>query len=128
MSLSGFCRENQGCATEIRRLVHELPLERCVFLVDETTDRSLVEASMRQAWATRPQTSPNAGAAAPLVHLLELTAEGAGQHAEGEADDDPEDRDDPKLVERDVDRMIDLLCLAAVRSGLAPKAAHSAAA
>jgi hypothetical protein len=121
MSLSGFCRENQGCATEIRRLVHELPLDRCVFLVDETTDRSLVAASMHQAWGTRPETSPNGSATTPLVHLLELTADGAGQHAEGEGDDDPEDLDDPKLVARDVDRMVDLLCLAAVRSGLAPQ-------
>jgi hypothetical protein len=124
MSLAGFSRKHAGCITEIRRLVHEIPLSRCVFLVDGTTDRSFLETAMRDAWASRPAASPNA-TAAPLVQLLELTAKGVGQHAPGPDGREANELDDPQMIDQDVDRMAALLALAAVRSGLYPPQASS---
>ena len=118
-SLAGFSHEHAGCITEIRRLMHEIPLSRCVFLVDGTTDRSFLEAAMSEAWASRPAGSPNA-TAAPLVHLLELAAKGVGQHAPGPDGREANESDNPELIDQDVDRMVALLALAAVGSGLYP--------
>jgi hypothetical protein len=123
MSLAGFTHRHAGCITEIRRLMHEIPLSRCVFVVDGTTDRTFLETAMRDAWASRPAASPNA-TAPPLVQLIELTAKGVGQHAPGPDGRETNESDDPEMIDRDVDRMVALLALAAVRSGLYPPQAR----
>jgi hypothetical protein len=46
MDLRGFGQENQGCIDEIRLLESEAALTRTVFLVDETTDRGLLDVTL----------------------------------------------------------------------------------
>jgi hypothetical protein len=119
MSLAGLSATNAGCAIEIRRLIHEIPIARCVFLIDGTTNRSFLEATMQDAWMSRPESSPNA-AAEPVVQLLELAEKGVGQHVPAGSGADAKDLDDPHLIDRDIDHICGMLAYAAVRSGLYP--------
>jgi hypothetical protein len=63
MDLRGFSRQNSGCIFEIRELVATVPLERVVFVIDETTERGLLsqtlqEARVHQQNAVRPESEP----------------------------------------------------------------------
>jgi hypothetical protein len=63
MDLRGFSRQNSGCLFEIRELVATVPLERVVFVIDESTDRGLLSQALREApvgpqSAVRPESEP----------------------------------------------------------------------
>jgi hypothetical protein len=46
MDLRGFTKANAGCVFELEQLSALGAAGRCVFVVDSTTDRALVEASL----------------------------------------------------------------------------------
>lgn len=61
MDLRGFASTNQGCCYEIAELIRGVPLRRVVFAVDDTTDRSLLQAVSAEVIRTLPVDSPNRG-------------------------------------------------------------------
>ena len=46
MDLRGFTKANAGCVFELEQLSALGAAGRCVFVIDSTTDRALVEASL----------------------------------------------------------------------------------
>ena len=70
MDLRGFSRTNQGCLYEIGQLLAETPLERVLFMVDETTDRAFLDQVFRTLWVHVPEQSPNRAHAAPTARLF----------------------------------------------------------
>jgi hypothetical protein len=60
MDLRGFSEQRQGCAYEIGLLIDRYPVNRLLFLVDETTPRNLLQNLIRDRWATMRAGSPNA--------------------------------------------------------------------
>ncbi len=59
MDLRSFTAQNAGCVHELKHLVRFVPLGRCVFVVDASTDIADVRAVMREASVGCEQGSPN---------------------------------------------------------------------
>lgn len=72
MDLRSFGKHNSGCIAELRHLVHRVPLARCTFVVDDTTDREFLQHTLHKVWEEMPPQSPNwasVESAAPLQRL-----------------------------------------------------------
>jgi hypothetical protein len=61
MDLRGFSPQNAGCVFEIEELINVFPIGRAVFIVDDTTDKSFLSATVKQALGKMSSTSPNRG-------------------------------------------------------------------
>jgi hypothetical protein len=59
MDIRSFSRSNNGCAHEIRELIHKVALERICFLIDQNTDLVFFEDCVATAWNIIPATAPN---------------------------------------------------------------------
>ena len=46
--LRSFSRRNQGCVWELEQLLIEIPLNRVLFAVDETTDQQFLEEKLQE--------------------------------------------------------------------------------
>jgi hypothetical protein len=66
MDLRSFSRANAGCLFELGVLLNTVDPARVLFLIDATTDRSLLESCIAG--------SPNVGAAAPAIRLLDVAS------------------------------------------------------
>jgi hypothetical protein len=73
MDLRGFSSANQGCAFEIEMLLNSVPVNRIVFVIDNSTDRAHLEEALRFAWNTLPSTSPNADPGEHQVSLFQAS-------------------------------------------------------
>src|SRR5262245_54598188 len=78
MDLRGFAASNSGVIFEINELLNFVPLDRVVFVIDGTTDESLLHNTVAKAWAALAVTSPNRTMSAPQVTLFRLTGKGEG--------------------------------------------------
>jgi hypothetical protein len=59
MDLRSFSAGNAGCIHELRYLVQNVPFGRCLLVIDNTTDKTFLERTLRQAWEELPSSSPN---------------------------------------------------------------------
>ncbi len=50
MDLRSFAETNQGCTYELQQLLDIVPLNRIVLLIDETTDRALLDRMLQDMW------------------------------------------------------------------------------
>jgi hypothetical protein len=73
MDLRGFSQLNAGCVFEINEIFNLVPLQRVVFVVDETTDQSFMRQTMQHAWRRLRELSPNRRSRAGQVSLVQLT-------------------------------------------------------
>jgi hypothetical protein len=73
MDLRGFSRSNAGCIFEIHELFNLVPLQRLVFVVDESTDQEFMRQTMQEAWRELKDRSPNRRMSAGEVFLAQLT-------------------------------------------------------
>jgi hypothetical protein len=72
MDLRGFSAQNSGCIFEIRELINVMPLERVLFIVDDTTDESFLRQTLQRSWARMKETSPNRRSESGLLNLFRL--------------------------------------------------------
>ncbi len=79
MDLRGFSRENSGCRYEIAELLNVAPLPRLIFVIDGTTDVSLLEQVTRESWSRLRSSSPNRDRATAQVGLFRLTGFRSGE-------------------------------------------------
>ena len=77
MDLRSFSPSNQGCIFEVRQLLDAVPLERVVFLIDDTTDRPFLEQVLRDSWRGVRPDSVNRRLASPRARLAHISAFGA---------------------------------------------------
>jgi len=75
MDLRSFSVSNQGCLFELARLLDGVDLGQVVFLVDQTTDRAFLEATLQRLWNELSSSSPNRPAAAPTARLFRIEAQ-----------------------------------------------------
>jgi hypothetical protein len=59
MDLRSFSADNAGCIHELRHLVAHVPLDRCLLVVDATTDTSFLDQTLQEVWEDLPPRSPN---------------------------------------------------------------------
>jgi hypothetical protein len=79
MDLRGFSPQNAGCIYEINELVNLVPLERVVFVVDDTTDEDFLRRTARECWERMRPTSPNRSSTPEQLRLLRLASSGGGE-------------------------------------------------
>jgi hypothetical protein len=70
MDLRGFTSARGGCTFEIEMLMHSVPVDRVVFLVDDSTDFSPLEQILQYVWRTMPSDSPNVSSVQHQVRLV----------------------------------------------------------
>lgn len=78
MDLRNFSADNAGCVHELQHLVGYVPLQRCVLVVDDTTDQAFLRQTLEAAWQAMPAQSPNRSA---LVSDLGLHPLGTGDQS-----------------------------------------------
>ena len=70
MDLRGFAANNQGCVYELQQLLNTAAVCRITLIVDDATDRKLLEEVLKQTWRRIPATSPNVVAADSRVTMF----------------------------------------------------------
>jgi len=73
MDLRSFSPSNAGCEHELRHLVERVPLGRCVFVVDATTDQAHLRSLLAEALARLGADSPNRGVRADALAVHSFT-------------------------------------------------------
>ena len=73
MDLRSFSPSNQGCIFELQQLLKTVPLDRVVFLIDDTTDRAFLERMLQEAWVRVGAKSP-ARDATPAARLAPVSS------------------------------------------------------
>ncbi len=72
MDLRGFNENHLGCIFEINQLCFSMDLEKCVFIVDRTTNLDLLSAVFKKCSENIPTNSPNASKEMLIFNLLIL--------------------------------------------------------
>jgi hypothetical protein len=72
MDLSGFGPGRAGCLYELGHLLDRVDLRRVALLIAPTTDRSFLEASLREQWSKVAPDSPNRLVPVPTAHLFPI--------------------------------------------------------
>jgi len=72
MDLRSFSAANQGCLYELQQLIDIVPLDRVLFLIDESTDREILERSLLGLWTRAAGDSPNRTNAAPQANVVDV--------------------------------------------------------
>lgn len=84
MDLRGFTPAQSGCIYEIKELIDLVPLDRVVFVIDETTDEAFLRKTFGEGWSRMRANSPNRQRAANgenmahAVRIFRLTGTAAG--------------------------------------------------
>jgi hypothetical protein len=79
MDLRGFSPQNRGVAFEINEVVNVVPLERVVFVVDDTTDERFLEQTVQESWDQMRPTSPNRASTSGGLRLFRFTGSRGGE-------------------------------------------------
>lgn len=77
MDLRGFSESNAGCVYEINELFNLVPLQRVVFVIDDSTDQAFMCDTMRRAWRQIRERSPNRRLSPGRVSLVQLSRRNA---------------------------------------------------
>ncbi|MET0008834.1 MAG: hypothetical protein ABW109_13335 [Candidatus Thiodiazotropha sp. 6PLUC4] len=72
MDLRSFSKQNQGCLWELEQLLTTVSLDRILFVVDDTTDKTFLEQQLQRLWKQHLGSSPNLGLAKPQVKLFSV--------------------------------------------------------
>jgi len=73
MDLRGFSQSNTGCVHEINELFNLVPLQRVVFVIDDSTDQDFMRETMKRAWRQIRERSPNRRLSRGRVSLVQLS-------------------------------------------------------
>ena len=72
MDLRNFSAASSGCLHELRYLLQEVPMGRCLLVVDNTTDRSFLRHTLQEEWDRLPPGSPNRAGSPEQAELYHL--------------------------------------------------------
>jgi hypothetical protein len=72
MDLRGFSQNNAGCIFEINELFNLVPLQRVVFVIDESTDQQFMRNTMQTAWQQIKEHSPNRRLSSGQISLVQF--------------------------------------------------------
>ena len=114
MSLCGFTSENKGCEFELNKLINEVPTEKFILIIDETTDKSFLEKTLRLEWKKMLKTSPNLRNAPSAIVMYQMQQ----KKSERNFKDDKSiftSIKEYRIAAADSRAIIKLLCIAAVK-------------
>lgn len=75
MDLRSFSESNQGCLYELEQLLAAIPLERVMFVIDDTTDQPFLEQTFKILWQNIPEDSPNHQSAFSELRLFRVSSQ-----------------------------------------------------
>lgn len=70
MDLRSFSPQHAGVTFEVEEVMNLVPLERAVFVIDDTTSEEFLHQVVQQSWGRLRPESPNRGAGTAGVRLL----------------------------------------------------------
>ncbi len=73
MDLRSFSQNNAGCIFEINELFNLVPLQRIVFVIDESTDQQFMRNTMQIAWQQIKERSPNRRVSSGEISLVQFS-------------------------------------------------------
>jgi hypothetical protein len=73
MDLRSFSQNNAGCIFEINELFNLVPLQRVVFVIDESTDQQFMRNTMQMAWQQIKEHSPNRRLSSGQISLVQFS-------------------------------------------------------
>jgi hypothetical protein len=73
MDLRSFSQKNAGCIFEINELFNLVPLQRVVFVIDESTDQQFMRNTMQMAWQQIKERSPNRRLSSGQISLVQVS-------------------------------------------------------
>jgi hypothetical protein len=76
MDLRSLAKNNAGCVFEIKKLLNLMPLERLVFVDDDTTDKNFLKQTRQEACRELRSDSPNIGLPSSALQPVELNSLG----------------------------------------------------
>ena len=76
MDLRSFSSINQGCKFEIGQLLNDIPLDRILLIVDESTDFNFLEETVRTLYQQITPSSPNYNSKEALLRYFTLKNKG----------------------------------------------------
>jgi hypothetical protein len=79
MDLRSFSTTNQGCLYELEQLLVTIPLERVMFLIDDTTDKPFLEQAFKTLWKNIPEDSLNQQKSPSELRLLRFSSHSTKQ-------------------------------------------------
>lgn len=79
MDIRGFSPKNAGVRYEIEELINVIPLERVVFVIDDTTDEQFLRQTVQQSWDRMRLTSPNRSSTSGQLRLFRFTRSRSGE-------------------------------------------------
>jgi hypothetical protein len=79
MDLRGFSQDNHGVVYEIEELINIVPLERVVFVIDQTTDEKFLRQTVEGSWDRMSPTSPNRSSTPERLQLFRFTGSHGGE-------------------------------------------------
>ncbi len=79
MDLRGLCPKNNGCVYELNELINAAPLQQVVLVIDNTTDYSFLENTLKQMWQDIRADSPNISLSVAKINIIDLT--GSSSHS-----------------------------------------------
>ena len=79
MDLRNFTKENKGCIFELNELLNVVPVQRLVLVVDNSTDKDLLNETLEDSCAKMRSDSPNPNLSPCLIPLHELTSFTTGE-------------------------------------------------
>jgi hypothetical protein len=80
MDLRSFSPQRAGITFELEEVLNLVPLERAVFVIDDTTSQELLRQTITQSWGRLRPASPNLGLRRGQVRLLHLGGGSVGSH------------------------------------------------
>jgi hypothetical protein len=78
MDLRGFSPQNEGVTFEINELINVVPLERVVFVIDDTTDEQFLRQTVQESWEKMRPDSPNRSSTPAQLRLFRYTGSRGG--------------------------------------------------
>ena len=70
MDLRSFSKKNAGCIYEIQQLISQVPTEKLLFLIDQTTDGTFLKEVLEKIWGGLSPDSPNYSGDRRVLHLF----------------------------------------------------------
>jgi len=70
MDLRSFSKNNQGCLYELGQLMNNVPFDRVILAIDDSTDRTFLDMTVRDIWRNIAPDSPNAKSLQPVIRCF----------------------------------------------------------
>ena len=81
MDLRSFASSNRGCTYELHQLMNSVPIDRVILVIDDSTDRTFLEMTVREIWQNLESSSPNIELSKPAIRCFPVKQQTSAEMA-----------------------------------------------